>query len=260
MIVPNLNTCSASRPLFRVIPIIAIISLLAAAVFAPNTEARRGGWEGIPPVELGTAGNYKLLAGAAITAPGSTIYGKIGAEAAITIPGTVVKWSIEAGAALTPANKVNSYSNDVSTALMDAQIAYEQARAVTSTTAVNITTDLAGRVLGPGLYHAPGALSLGGSTEHLTLDGRHVAASVWIFRSTAAMVVAASRRVILINSANYNRVFWVVDGAVTVGANAVIRGHVISKAAITTGANTEVHGSLLSLDAAITVGAGSVIQ
>ena len=60
MIVPNLNTCSASRPLFRVIPIIAIISLLAAAVFAPNTEARRGGWEGIPPVELGTAGNYKV--------------------------------------------------------------------------------------------------------------------------------------------------------------------------------------------------------
>jgi len=61
-----------------VILIIAIISLLAAAVFAPNTEVSRG-YIGLAAVLLGTAVNHTILAGAAITAPGSTIYGKTGA-------------------------------------------------------------------------------------------------------------------------------------------------------------------------------------
>jgi len=255
---PTLNQYSACRQLLRVMPVIAVIGLLASAVFAPDVHARGQESSGPAMIDLGTAVNYKILAGAAITAPGAQIYGNIGAEAAITIPGAKITGSIEAGAALTPAIMGNTYSNNVPAALGDLRVAYEEARAVTSSTSISITTSLSGRVLKSGLYNAPGVLSVDGSTEHLTLDGEHNSANVWIFQAPS-LAVAAGRRIILINMADYNKVFWVIDGAVTIGAGVVMRGNIMSKGAITTGAHSEVHGGLYSVDAAVTTGDGNII-
>jgi hypothetical protein len=239
-------------------PVIAVIGLLASAVFAPDVHARGERSSGPAKVHLGEAANYKILAGAAITAPGTQIYGSIGAEAAITIPGANITGSIEAGAALTPAIMGNTYSNNVPAALGDLRVAYEEARAVTASNSISITTTLSGRTLKAGVYNAPGALSVDGSTNHLTLDGEHNSANVWIFQAPS-LAVAAGRRIILINSADVNNVFWVIDGAVTIGAAAVMRGIIISKAAITIGAYSEIHGALLSVDAAVTTDRAIII-
>jgi hypothetical protein len=241
MIIPTLNSYPTRHQLTRVIPIIAVIGMLAATVFAPNAQAR-GGYDGEPTVELGTAGNYKILAGAALTNGGATvIYGSIGARAAITNPTMVVTGNTEhANAAL-------------EAALNDANTAYNDARSRTSGTTTEISGDLAGRTLRSGVYHFNEAISLSGSTGHLTLDGQYEANSVWIFQGDAAMMTSAGRRIILINSADSNKVFWVVDGAITSGASSVLRGIFISKAAITLGANNEIHGAVMSLDAAVTI-------
>jgi hypothetical protein len=252
MINPTINSqLYSSRPLFLVMSVIAITGMLAAATFAPDAQARgsRGGYNGPAPIDLGSAGNYKMLSGAAITAPGSQIYGNIGARAAITIPGTTIQ-SVAALAAVTPAYYGNGDYNKVEPALADLNKAYHDARSRTPT--VEITGDLAGRVLKPGVYHSTAALSLGGATQHLTLDADHEESAVWIFQGDAAMNVAAGRRIILVNSADYHNVFWVMDGAITLGAKTVFRGKAISKAAITTGANTEIHGALMTIDGAIT--------
>ena len=242
MIFPTINSHRPSHQLIRVIPVFAVIGMLAATVFAPNAQA--GGpttSSGPAAVDLGTAANYKVLAGAALTNGGATeVYGNIGARAAITNPTMVVTGHPDhANAAF-------------ETAMVDVKTAYNDARSRTENV-IEMSGNLAGKTLTPGVYHFNEAITLSGSTEHLTLDGKHNSANVWIFQGDAAMITSAGRRIILINSADSNNVFWVVDGALNVGANSVLRGNFISKAAITLGHNCEIHGALMSLDAAVTI-------
>jgi hypothetical protein len=225
----------------------------------------------VDPNVLGSAGDFKLLAGAAITAPGSTIYGNVGAGAAITVPGSAIHGDVGAGAAITmPGTSVagsvtagaalttdaltafNDYpgyqSSDVGTALNDLAAAYETLRAVPATIA--LAGDLSGQTLKPGVYHADAAFTISGN---LTLDADHNDDAQFIFQGDGAMVTAAMSRIILINGASAENIFWVLDGAATFGANSVIRGNIVSNAAITFGANSELHGSALSVGAAITM-------
>ena len=208
----------------------------------------------VDPNVLGTAGDFKLLAGAALTAPGSTIYGNVGAGAAVTMPATSVAGSVTAGAALTTdgltaiENDPRYQPSDVGIALNDLAAAYGTLRAVPATAA--LAGDLSGQTLKPGVYHADAAFTISGN---LTLDGEHNDGARFIFQGDGAMVTAALSRIILINGANADNVFWVLDGAATFGANSTIRGNIVSNAAITFGANSDLHGSALSVRAAITM-------
>ena len=248
----------------RALSVIAVTALLvggaAATATAPAAEARGSSPKSVEYVDsdvMGTAANFKLLAGAAITAPGTTIYGQIAAGAAITIPGTKVR-GVTAGAALTTdgGTSIDGGGNtrDMEIALNDLAVGYETLSAVPART--SLVGDLAGRTLKPGVYHLDEAITINGS---LTLDAEHDGAAQFIFQGDAAMVTAAMSRVILINSADYLKVFWVLDGAATFGAGSVIRGNIVSNAAITFGANCELHGSALSVGAAITMPHGTVI-
>jgi hypothetical protein len=225
----------------------------------------------VDPNVLGTAGDFKLLAGAALTAPGSTIYGNVGAGAALTAPGSTIYGNVGAGAAVTmPATSVAGsvtagaalttdgltaiendpryQPSDVGIALNDLAAAYGTLRAVPATAA--LAGDLSGQTLKPGVYHADAAFTISGN---LTLDGEHNDGARFIFQGDGAMVTAALSRIILINGANADNVFWVLDGAATFGANSTIRGNIVSNAAITFGANSDLHGSALSVRAAITM-------
>lgn len=247
-----LNLYSTSR---LAIPVIAVICLLATTVLAPDTQARGGPI--IPAIELGAAANYKVFAGAAITAPNSAIYGSIAAGAAITIHDTFVYGDTYAKAAVTPSYGNSHYSPDVDATRADLETAWNDASNRAKNT-IELSGDLAGRHLKPGHYHFNEAISIGGSTQHLILDAEHNENAVFLFTGDAAMNTSAGRRIILINSADNFKVFWKVDGAITVGANTVLRGIFMTKAAITLGANSEVHGALLSLDAAVTIDSGIV--
>jgi hypothetical protein len=250
-----LNLYSTSR---LAIPVIAVICLLATTVFAPDTQARGRYEPTIPAIELGTAANYKVFAGAAITAPNSAIYGSIAAGAAITVHNTFVTGNTYAKAAVTPSYGGSYYSPEVDATRADLEMAWNDASNRTKKTII-LSGDLAGRTLKPGHYHFNEAISLGGSTQHLTLDAEYNSNAVFLFTGDAAMNTSAGRRIILINLADSNRVFWKIDGAITAGANTVLRGIFMTKAAITLGANTETHGALLSLDAAVTIDSGIVI-
>jgi hypothetical protein len=250
-----LNLYSTSR---LAIPVIAVICLLATTVFAPDTQARGRYEPTIPAIKLGIAANYKVFAGAAITAPNSAIYGNIAAGAAVTVHNTFVTGNTDAKAAVTPSYGGSHYSPEVDAARADLEIAWNDASNRTKKTII-LSGDLAGRILKPGHYHFNEAISLGGSTQHLTLDADYNSNAVFLFTGDAAMNTSAGRRIILINLADSNRVFWKIDGAITAGANTVLRGIFMTKAAITLGANTETHGALLSLDAAVTIDSGIVI-
>jgi hypothetical protein len=154
-----LNLYSTSR---LAIPVIAVTCLLATTVFAPDTQARGRYEPAIPAIELGTAANYKVFAGAAITAPNSMIYGSIAARAAITVHNTFVWGNTYAKAAVTPSYGDSHYSPAADAARADLEMAWNDASNRTKKTMI-LSGDLAGRTLKPGHYHFNEAISLSSS-------------------------------------------------------------------------------------------------
>ena len=103
--------------------------------------------------------------------------------------------------------------------------------------------------LTPGIYKNIAAVT---ATGILTLDGQGDPNSVFVFQFGAAFAIGAGAEVILINGAHASNVFWIVEGAASIGANAKVKGTFISNAALGLGANCELDGRVLLLAGAIT--------
>lgn len=107
----------------------------------------------------------------------------------------------------------------------------------------------AGEVVFPGVYAIPAAATMGGT---LTLDGQNNAESLFVFKITGALALAASTNIELINGATAENVLFVVDGALAIGANSTFRGIVICQAgAIAIGDGSTVEGRLFTIAGAI---------
>lgn len=105
-----------------------------------------------------------------------------------------------------------------------------------------------------GVYSIGGAGSVAGN---LTLDGQGDPNAVFIIKFKGAFTAGAASNIILINGADAANVFWVAQGALSVGASSVIKGTLLAyPGAITLGVNSIIEGRLLSSAGAITVGVG----
>jgi hypothetical protein len=111
-----------------------------------------------------------------------------------------------------------------------------------------------GETLTAGVYDIGGAGSVAGT---LTLDGQGDPNAVFIMKFKGAFTAGAASNIILINGADAANVFWVAQGALSVGANSTIKGTLLAyPGAITLGVNSSIEGRLLSSVGAITVGVG----
>ena len=114
----------------------------------------------------------------------------------------------------------------------------------------------AGETIPPGVYSIPSAGSLGTT---ITLDGGGDSDAFFIIKYQGAMTVGAGAEVVLSNGTQSCNVFWIAEGAISVGADAVIKGTLFGKTgAVGLGADCDIEGRMLSLDGAITIGIGSV--
>lgn len=113
-----------------------------------------------------------------------------------------------------------------------------------------------GETILPGVYSIPSAGSVGGT---VTLDGGGDSNAVFIIKFLGAMTVGASSTVILSNQTRACNVFWITEGAATVGAGSVMKGSLFSHgAAITLAVNCNIEGRMLTTGGAITIGAACV--
>jgi hypothetical protein len=214
-------------------------------------------------VPLGTAANYVILAESGITyTPEATvtstpkITGNIGispAEAsfitgfALDLPagGAYSTSTLVAGAVYAPGYAPPTPAN-LTTAVGDKLAAYQAARdmataggglagGVPGVACPSATTPgaLGGVTLTPGVYTCDVAISIGSGTA-VTLDG----AGVYVIKTTQTLTQAADTQVILANGALPQNVFWQVAGVVTIGANASMKGVILSASniALVTGA------------------------
>lgn len=111
--------------------------------------------------------------------------------------------------------------------------------------------------LTPGIYKNIAAITTAGI---LTLDGQGDPNSIFIFQFGAALAIGVDSEVKLINGAHASNVFWIVEGAVSIGASSKVKGTFISNAALELGANCTLDGRVLILAGAITTLDGMTLK
>lgn len=196
---------------------------------------------GIAPVSLGTAADFAVLAGSAITNTGpTTITGSIGLS-----PGTSVT-----GFSTAPTNgTVNAADGVASQAKTDLAGAYDDAagRATTAT----VPVELGGTTRTPGVYEsAAGTFEITGS---VTLDAKGDPNAVFIFKAASTLVTASASRVNLVNGARAANVFWQVGSSATLGTYSLLRGNVLALTSITVTTGATVDGRMLARNGAVTL-------
>lgn len=100
------------------------------------------------------------------------------------------------------------------------------------------------------MYSAAGAVS---NTGTVTLDGEGDPNAVFVFQVGGALNMSAGAEVTLTNGAQASNVFWQVNGAAAIGANATFAGTIMALDAVAVGAGTEINGRALALNGAISL-------
>ncbi|KKW19121.1 MAG: hypothetical protein UY63_C0021G0004 [Parcubacteria group bacterium GW2011_GWA2_51_10] len=213
--------------------------------------------------DLGTAANFAVLAGSAISdvVLPSVITGHVGlsptggtAITGLTCPELVgfniydtnAGYAGGGGCLITNASLLITAKGDLDTAYLNAA-----AQATTSL----IVADLGGQTLTPGVYANASSIGLTGT---LTLSGG--ADDVFIFKAGSTLTTASNAQVVLTGGVQACNVFWQIGSSVTLGTTTTIRGNILAKTAITDDGGSTVYGRLLARDAAVTLSKTTVTK
>ena len=208
---------------------------------------------------------YTMLAGAAVTAPGSTVMGNIGAGAAITAPGSTIRGDLTAGAAITVDDgTIYGQLND-STApggLSDIDNAYDTLTSPAAVSGANeLDADLAeGTMIHAGVNHISSAAAITGNITISANAGDKVTIIVdGALDTTAGTIVKLEASDSSFDAVEPSSIYWVTAGATTLGASSTFVGNIVSYAAVTVGASSTVQGHIYADNGAITLGDGVTV-
>jgi hypothetical protein len=112
--------------------------------------------------------------------------------------------------------------------------------------------------LTPGCYHQNAAINTAAST-HITLDAEDDPNAVFVIAATGALGLGAGSNIVLTRGATYENIFWVIEGAVNVGAGGILQGIVLTIGALSLEANAKLCGRGLAHVAAMNMNEGSII-
>jgi hypothetical protein len=195
---------------------------------------------------LGTASNFAVLAGQAITNTGATtINGDVGlspnGSSSVTgfPPGIINGGTHYADAVALQAK------NDLVTAYNDT---------AGQTPFVDLTgQDLGNKNLSPGTYRFSSSAQL---TGPLTLSGF----GIYIFQIGSSLTTASGSRVVLTNNAQACGVFWQVASSATFGTTTAFEGTVMALASITMNTQATLIGRALARNAAVTLDTNTITR
>ena len=115
-----------------------------------------------------------------------------------------------------------------------------------------------GETITPGVYSIGGAGSIGGV---LTLDGGGNPNAFFVIKFYGAMTVGAGAVVNLSGGTKSSNVFFIADGAISVAADARIKGTLFAKiGAVGLGAGAVLEGRMLTLEGAIVAGVNATVS
>lgn len=222
------------RRLTARIALIFAIGVLALKPLIANAQVQ-------PPVGLGTADSFAVLAGQGVTNTGPTVVdGDLGTSPNPAVTGF-------------PPGTVNGAIHAADAVALQAQsdltMAYNDAAGRTPVT--TIATELGGTTLTPGVYDsASGTFQITGT---LTLDAQGDPDGVFIFQMASTLVTADSSDVNLIGSASACNVWWQVGSSATLGTNSNFTGNILALTSIQVLTNVVVDGRVLARNASVTL-------
>jgi hypothetical protein len=217
------------------------LTLLVAATFLHHNATANPA-----VINLGSTSNFAVLAGAGITIAGpansTMITGDIGTSPTTSITGL-------GNAVLTGVNQTGN-SGLMLTAKNDLTIAYNQAAGSAVTMTFTPIFDLGGKTLGAGVYNDISSFAITGT---LTLDGGGNPNAVFIFQAGSTFTAESSSKVVLINGAQADNVFWQVGSSATLGTGSDVVGNILASASITADTGATVDGRLLAETGAVSL-------
>ena len=254
----NANTSNTGKSRWmRLLGVILVIALMATAASASGPGA----------VNLGTAGDFVILAKTGISATGVTaITGDIGVSPAAAASITGFGLIMDALGTFSTSSVVvgNVYAADytdptptkMTTAVSDMEAAYTDAAGRTTPDFTELYTgDLTGQTLTPGLYTwSTGVLVSAGG---VTISG--TASDVWIFQIAQNFELDNGAIVTLSGGAQASNIFWQVAGQVTLGTTSAMKGIILGKTAIVIQNGATLNGRALA-QIAVTLDANAVTQ
>jgi hypothetical protein len=224
--------------------------------------------KGPAPVNLGTAGNFAILAETGVSTTGTTaITGDVGVSpvAATYLTGfsliadstNVFSTSSLVTGKLYAANYAVPTPANMTTAVSDIMIAYTDAAGRTLPDQTELGAgDISGLTLVPGLYKWGTGVLI---STNVTLNGGPN--DVWIFQISGDLTMASGARMVLAGGALPKNIFWQVAGGAgaVLGTTAHFEGVILTAKAITLNTGATGNGRLLA-QTAVTLDSNAVTQ
>jgi len=248
---------SKTRAILFIIPFILGMPLLA---FAATTLVKAP----LGAVNLGSAGNFVILAKSGITTTGVTlVIGNIGvspiAATAVTGFGLTLDRSGQFSTSPKVVGKIYAASYAVptpktlTTAVLDMQTAYTDAASRKNPTVIGLGTgNIGGKTLAPGLYKWNSNVTI---PTDVTLSGGKN--DVWIFQISGTLDISSGKMIILSGGAQAKNIFWQVAGKTSIGTYSVFNGNILDQTAIVLKTGAALNGRALA-QTAVTLDANAV--
>jgi hypothetical protein len=225
-----------------------------------SDAAAAGLGAGPPPVALGAAGSYVILAESAISnVPTSVVTGDLGLSPAAasyvtgfspTRAGT--KWTDpEVVGSIFAADNDPPTPTTLTAAVASMETAYTDAAGRPTPAHLNAGGGaIGGMTLTPGLYKWTSAVTI---PSDVTLAG--APNDVWIFQISGDLSMSAAKKMTLSGGAQAKNIVWQVAGAVDFGTTSHAEGIVMSKTQITLETGASINGRLFAQTAVHIAGA-----
>ena len=151
---------------------------------------------------------------------------------------------------------INNNPATISTEVVAADLLAAYQDLMSFPTTATIATPITTTTFTPGVYLVTSAGSIAANAV-ITLDG----AGAYIFKFTGALGMGTGVTIILSNGATQEDIFWIAEGALTVGTNCNVYGNLISNSgAVSVASGCSVNGRLLAVNAgAISISSSTAI-
>ncbi|HUC88596.1 MAG TPA: ice-binding family protein [Candidatus Paceibacterota bacterium] len=233
------------------------ISIIALAImFMFDLSGKIAFAAGPEAVNLGTAGNFAILAKTGVSTTGTTsITGDVGISPAEASYITGFSLNLPAYGAFSTSAQVTGkiyapgYADptpaNITTAVSNMETAYIDGMGRTNPTATELGAgNIGGMTITPGIYKWSTGVTI---PTDVTLSGS--ANDVWIFQIAQNLDISSATKVVLSGGAQANNIFWIVGGQTTLGTTSVFNGNILDQTTIVLNTGATLNGRALAQSA-----------